>query len=140
MLQQHYTISEQTLTLTDGANFYHTNYDDNYKVELTDQKIYGIVATMTPTSVTVAEWLDVKSQKPVIPNATGVGITIDLVVLNKVKGKEARSVFNALVDMLVGLIPTNLFSAMVEMQVLPLIVFSLLFGGVLRSVERSRSS
>lgn len=44
----------------------------------------------------MAEWLDVKSQNPVIPNATGVGITIDLAVVDKVKGKEACSVFNAL--------------------------------------------
>ena len=132
--QQSYTISEQTLTLTDDARFRRLNYDDNYKVELTDQNIYGIVDTMTLTRVTVTEWLDVESQKPTVPNATGVGITINLAVAGKVKGKEESSVINAIIDMLVGLIPTNLFLAMAEMKVLPLIVFSLLFGGVLTTL------
>ena len=134
MPQQSYTISEQTLTLTDDARFRRLNYDDNYKVELTDQNIYGIVDTMTLTRVTVTEWLDVESQKPTVPNATGVGITINLAVAGKVKGKEESSVINAIIDMLVGLIPTNLFLAMAEMKVLPLIVFSLLFGGVLTTL------
>lgn len=132
--QQRYTISEQTLTVTNGVRFRRVNYDDNYKMELTDQNIYGIVDTMTPTRVTVTEWLDVESQKPTVPNATGVGITIDLAVAGKVKGKEESSVINAIIDMLVGLIPTNLFLAMAEMKVLPLIVFSLLFGGVLTTL------
>jgi len=76
----------------------------------------------------------VESQKPTVPNATGVGITINLAVAGKVKGKEESSVINAIIDMLVGLIPTNLFLAMAEMKVLPLIVFSLLFGGVLTTL------
>jgi len=135
--QQSYTISEQTLILTDEARFRRTNYDSRYKVELINQNIYGIVDNellMTPTRVIVTEWLDNTSKKPTIPNSTGVGITIDLAVATKVKGKEARSVVNAIVDMLVGLIPTNLFAAMVDMKVLPLIVFSLLFGAVLTTL------
>jgi Na+/H+-dicarboxylate symporter len=135
--QQGYTISEQTLTLTGEARFSRTNYDDRYRIELTDQKIYGVVDNefpVTPTSVTVKEWLDVTSQKAVTPKSTGVGINIDLAVATKVKGKEARSVLNAIIEMLVGLIPRNLFAAMVEMQVLPLIIFSLIFGGVLTTL------
>ncbi|HIE29461.1 TPA: dicarboxylate/amino acid:cation symporter [Candidatus Poribacteria bacterium] len=131
--QQRYTTSGQTLILEDDARFRRT-YDERYKIELTDQNIYGVVDAMTTTKVTVTEWLDAKFQQPTVPNATGVGIKIDLVVAARVKGKEARSVFNAIIDMLVGLIPKNLFSAMVEMQVLPLIVFSLIFGGVLTTL------
>ncbi|MFQ6039786.1 MAG: dicarboxylate/amino acid:cation symporter [Candidatus Poribacteria bacterium] len=131
--QQRYTISERTLTLEDGVRFKRA-YDERYKIELTDQNIYGVVDTMTTTKATVTKWLDAKFQQPTVPNATGVGVKIDLVVATKVKGKEARSVFNAIIDMLVGLIPKNLFSAMVEMRVLPLIVFSLIFGGVLTTL------
>ncbi len=41
---------------------------------------------------------------------------------------------NSLLDVLVGLIPSNIFKAAAEGQILPLIVFSLLFGGVLSSI------
>jgi Na+/H+-dicarboxylate symporter len=51
-------------------------------------------------------------------------------VADVVRGKD-RSIFDVLVDVVVGMIPPNVFSAMVNTEILPLIVFSLLFGGVL---------
>lgn len=46
---------------------------------------------------------------------------------------------STLIDVLVGLIPPNIFSAAAEGEILPLIVFSLLFGGVLSAIgERGR--
>jgi len=41
-----------------------------------------------------------------------------------------------IIDVIVGLIPENIFGAAAEGQILPLIVFSLLFGGVLTVIGR----
>ncbi|MEW5994584.1 MAG: dicarboxylate/amino acid:cation symporter [Candidatus Zixiibacteriota bacterium] len=46
----------------------------------------------------------------------------------------AESTGKTLIDVIVGLIPDNIFRAAAEMDVLPLIVFSLLFGGVLAAI------
>ena len=80
---------------------------------------------------------------------TGVSVFIGLIMVNLIRpgsGVEqfgafvpdlvAESTERSLVDVLVGLIPGNIFQAAAETKVLPLIVFSLLFGGVLVAVGR----
>jgi len=70
---------------------------------------------------------------------TGTGVKIDLPVAQKLRGKEGRGVGNTLKEVLVGdkeigkegMIPRNIFNAMVRMDILPLIVFSLLIGAAL---------
>ena len=134
-----YVISENKLTL-ENAKFGKTTYGKNYRVLLSDQNIYGAVDSMTETEVSVTEWQDKDSHESVTPKDKGVGVEIGLIVAAKVKGKEERSVANAIVDVLVGLIPRNLFKAMAETNVLPLIVFSLIFGGVLTTLgEKGRT-
>lgn len=78
---------------------------------------------------------------------TGVSVFIGLVLVNLFRPGEGVEAFGAfvpdlvansqektLIDVLVGLIPPNIFAAAAETKVLPLIVFSLLFGGVLVSI------
>ncbi|MDH3892210.1 MAG: dicarboxylate/amino acid:cation symporter [candidate division Zixibacteria bacterium] len=78
---------------------------------------------------------------------TGVSVFIGLVLVNLFRpgvGVEAFGAFvpdlvadsqeKTLIDVLVGLIPPNIFAAAAQTKVLPLIVFSLLFGGVLVSI------
>jgi solute carrier family 1 (high affinity glutamate transporter) protein 1 len=66
----------------------------------------------------------------------GKGVKIDLPVAGAVRGKEERNIGNILSEVLIGneetgkegLIPRNLFNAMVRTDILPLIFFSLLIG------------
>jgi len=66
-----------------------------------------------------------------------------------VRGKEERGIGNTLKEVLVGnkaigkegMIPRNIFNAMVRMDILPLIIFSLLLGATLSVLgERGRSA
>jgi len=133
--QASYHINSQTITLK-NANLQSTDYDDRYQVILNDQNIVGVInpkATLQTNQITVKRWEDPQTQKFAVPEISGTGITIDLAVADIVRGKD-RSIFDVFVDVLVGMIPTNIFKAMVETDILPLIVFSLLFGGVLISM------
>jgi Na+/H+-dicarboxylate symporter len=59
----------------------------------------------------------------------GVGVETAQVVPEKVKGKEF-----SFIEVIMGLIPENIFASMAETQVLPLIIVSLVFGGILTTI------
>lgn len=78
---------------------------------------------------------------------TGISVLIGIILVNLiqpgsgahlaeagvpeiVRGREEFS----FLDVLMGLIPSNLFQSMAQMQILPLIIFSLFFGGVLTTL------
>jgi len=63
----------------------------------------------------------------------GTGVKIDLAVASRVRGKRG-SIGDVVKNMIVGLVPKNLFAAMVNNDVLPIIIFSLVFGGVLTTL------
>lgn len=130
-----YIISNQQLTLKD-ENF-KRSYDDRYSVILLDQnQIQGTIQPekSTPENVvTLSQWID-ESGEEITPNSTGTGIQVDLSVAAKVKGKDNRSIVDVLKEVIVSLLPRNLFQAMADNQVLPLIIFSLVFGGVLTTM------
>lgn len=83
---------------------------------------------------------------------TGIAVLIGIILVNiiqpgggldttgieipdNVRGKEAYS----FLDVVMGLVPPNLFRSMANMEILPLIFFSLLFGGVLTTLgERAK--
>lgn len=80
---------------------------------------------------------------------TGFSVIIGLLLVNIIKpgiGVEsfgayvpeivAKSQQKTLIDVIVGLIPSNIVEAAAEGSVLPLIVFSLLFGGVLTTIGK----
>lgn len=66
-----------------------------------------------------------------IQPGSGIG-TAGAELLERVQSKENFS----FLDVLMGLVPPNLFKAMVNMEILPLIFFSLLFGGVLTTLGK----
>ncbi|MCD6162824.1 MAG: dicarboxylate/amino acid:cation symporter [candidate division Zixibacteria bacterium] len=114
------------LKLTDeDKHFYGTNYSARFVIHLLDQNIKGIIdasSYMSEKQIPVQYWVDAKGMK-VEPAAEGVGIEIKL----------AEKKFSFL-DVIIGLIPKNLFTAMANNNILPLIVFSLLFGGILTTL------
>ena len=78
---------------------------------------------------------------------TGISVLIGIVLVNLVKPGSGVELFGGhipdivdssrgktLIDVVTGLIPANIFKAASEGQILPFIVFSLLFGGVLTSI------
>jgi len=78
------------------------------------------------------------SAEPAIKPA-GTGVEITLAVAGRVRGKEERSVGSTIEEVLVGnretgkqgMVPRNIFTAMAQMEILPLIIFSLLLGAAL---------
>lgn len=77
----------------------------------------------------------------------GQGLQIKLPVAREVRGKEERDMGGTLKEVLLGdkstgregMIPRNVFNAMVRMEILPLIFFSLLIGATLSVLgERGR--
>ena len=60
----------------------------------------------------------------------GAGIEHAAAIPDVVKGKEHFS----FIDVIVGMVPSNIFDSAAKMQILPLITFSLLFGGVLTTI------
>lgn len=82
---------------------------------------------------------------------TGISVVIGIALVNVIRPgagliptEARRSVQRgefSFVQVVVGFVPKNIFEAMVEMKVLPLIVFSLLFGGALSAAgERGRTA
>ncbi len=78
---------------------------------------------------------------------TGFSVLVGLILVNIVQPGSGIEVLSAdvseilegsagktLIDVIVGLIPPNIFQAATESQILPLIVFSLLFGAVLTAI------
>lgn len=142
-----YQIQDRTLVLNTGQ--FSRNYDDRYAVILLDPP--GVRGEIEATSgqpnnsVTVSQWTD-ENGEPATPSPQGKGVKIDLGIAARVQGKD-RSIVEVLQDVIVSLVPKNLFAAMVNNDVLPLIVVFLVFGGILttlgepgRSLIRSFSS
>ncbi len=131
-----YRIDGNTVYLLRGE-LQRTSYGANFVVRLPDQDAEAAITQASPTEVTVAGWADAAGG-PVTPEREGRGLAITLPVAEQVKGKE-RGVGAVVREVVVGLVPSNLFAAMAEGQILPLIIFSLLFGSVLTTLgERGR--
>ena len=131
-LQAQYQVDNLRVTLS-NTQLSATTYDDRYQIILKDQELSGVIDPSKPhdnNQISVKRWEDPRTGATVTPQLNGTGIVIDLAVADVVRGKD-RSIFDVLVDVVVGMIPTNVFSSMVNTEILPLIVFSLLFGGVL---------
>lgn len=125
-----YSIHESRVTLT--RNLQRTSYDSRYVIRLADQGLTAPVEELGADWVLVGAWVDAEGS-PVQPKASGTGIEIDLPIVEKIKGKP-KTVRETLEQVLRGMLPKNLFAAMAENQVLPLIVFSLILGGVLTTL------
>ena len=101
------------------------DYTSRFVIELSDQDICGVIdesSYMNEKQIPVSFWID-RSGKKVEPDTTGTGVHVKL----------AEKTFSFL-DVIIGLIPRNVFEAMVNNNILPLIVFSLIFGGILTTL------
>lgn len=129
-----YHIQEKTIILEDSI--FQRPYDSHYMIILRDQEdIRGVVAKENIPSepgLTVVEWTDAHGQT-ISPVSFGVGVRVDLTVAEQLKGKS-QSIGVVLREVVVGLVPRNLFGAMANNDVLPLIIFSLIFGAVLTTL------
>lgn len=139
-----------------------------YTVTLLDQNLQGLLLSQTDNTAVIKLWSRMEegevyhlkseegtrlpfqrvdrvlvSQEP-LPQTTGKGIRIDLPLAEKVKGKEGKGAGQTLKEVFVGegdkqgMIPSNLFKAMTNMDILPLIVFSLLLGAALTIIPAAK--
>lgn len=82
---------------------------------------------------------------------TGISVTIGIILVNIIQpgimsgaevasqGAMARPGEYSILDVILGMIPSNIFKAMSETKVLPLIIVSLTFGGILTTIgERGK--
>ncbi len=128
---------ERTTAYLEGAELRRARYDERYVVELLDQGLRGIVREASGQRIFVEGWTD-KEGGEAKPRPRGRGVALKLRVAEKVKGKK-KGIVEVLHEVLVGMIPRNLFKSMAETQILPLILFSLLFGAMLTTLgERGR--
>ncbi len=108
-----------------------TDYTSKFEVLLLDQDIRGVIDTESRISrktIPIVYWVD-GSGKKVEPDSIGTGIKVQL--------KDKSFSF---IDVIIGLIPKNIVSAMVNNNILPLIVFSLIFGAILTTLaDRGRN-
>lgn len=123
-----------------------------YAITLADQKLVGDIKEVDASSITVKAWnhLDTEGMTSFTSNAgktlvyengelvevmpesmSGTGVEIEPRQAENVAAKKDRNIGDTLKDVVLGLIPVNIFKAMVEMDVLPLIVFSVLLGAIL---------
>ena len=133
------------------------NYSNKFVITLTDQNVVGEIESIDGNTVTVEKWADlsggveyIKAESGnslVFPSQfsgltlkqSGTGITFALPIASDVEGKEDRDMLATIKEVFLGnkdtgkqgMIPTNVFKAMANMDILPLIFFSLLIGAAL---------
>ena len=110
-------------------------YSSSYSVSLLDRNIKGKIVTHGKNgreTIEVSSWAQ---DKKILADfaLTGKGIAIDKPPAARFL-QEERSITDILKEVLTGLIPSNLFKAMAENDILPVITFSLLLGAVLSTL------
>ncbi len=153
-----YTLSGpkyRTVTL-DGE--FNRTYNNKYIVTLVEQGVRGEVESIWESTVTVKSWtlMDANAAyittetgerllfvdgKPaqITLNPRGKNIEIGLPIAGTIQEKKERDMLGTLKEVFLGnpdtgkegMIPENVFKAMVHMDILPLIFFSILIGGAL---------
>jgi Na+/H+-dicarboxylate symporter len=131
-----YAINNNQLTLKDDN--LRKQFDDRYLVFLLDQNITGVIekeSTFNEKKIIIQEWQNQEGEL-IIPQIKGKGLKIDLTIAQKLSGKEQSSMGETLKKVILSLLPRNLFQAMANNDVLPLIIFSLIFGAILTTFDR----
>ena len=145
-----------TVTLTDEEIT--GTYSDKYMLTLMDQNIGGEIESIAGNTVTVIEWYSLDEDVQYIitesgerlmvsgtdfatltPQLSGTGVKVSLPKVTEVKSKEDSTMLQTLVQVLLGneetgkqgMIPNNVFKAMANMDILPLIFFSIIIGAAL---------
>ncbi len=131
-----YSIEKNQLTLS-NENF-RKQFDDCYFLLLLDQNITGVIEetkVFNQKNMMIKEWQN-QAGEVTTPQSQGKGVKIDLTIAQKLSGKEKSSIGETLEKVIMSLLPRNLFQAMVNNDVLPLIIFSLIFGAILTTFEK----
>ncbi len=154
-----YTLSgENNLTVTLPENQIKEGYTNKFIITLVDQNLVGEIDSIDGNLMTVANWQDLSGEIDYIitesgktlmiaenqftdlkVEPSGTGVEIALPKVSEVKGKEDRTMIQTLLEVFLGnqetgkqgMIPSNIFKAMANMDILPLIFFSLLIGAAL---------
>ena len=152
-----YTLSGPEMLTVELSGEFNRTYNNKYIITLTDQDIRGEVESISGATVIVKSWQPFKDARYVTtddgerllfsggrliriePNNTGTGIDISLPIATRMSDKTERTMGNTLKEVFLGneetgkegMIPSNVFKAMVHTDILPLIFFSLLIGAAL---------
>ena len=129
-----YSIENNTIII-DGASL-PGEYTSSYSVLLLDRNVKGGIVSHHGKNggetIEVSSWTqDEKNLENLA--VTGKGIVIDKLPAERFL-QEERTITDILREVLTGLIPSNLFKAMAENDILPVITFSLLLGAVLSTL------
>ena len=152
-----YTLSGPEMLTLELSGEFNRTYNNKYVVTLTAQDIRGEVESISGTTVAVKSWQPFRDARYVTtddgerllfsdgrlvriePQNTGRGIDISLPIATRMSDKTERTMSNTLKEVFLGneetgkegMIPSNVFKAMVHTDILPLIFFSLLIGAAL---------
>lgn len=156
-----YTLSGDELLTVELGREFNRVYNNKYVLTLTDQEMQGDVESISGTTVEVKSWRLVSDAaryvatdtgerllftgqglEAIEPHANGTGLRISLPIATNVSGKMERTMGSTLKEMILGneetgkegMIPSNVFKAMVRTDILPLIFFSLLIGAALSTL------
>ena len=128
-----YQIQGQEITLQDGS--LNKEYDNRFQLYLQDQpNISGKIEKIDDSrqAISLSEWVGAENA-PTRPKAIGQGIRIDLSQAHTLQSKE-RSIASVLHDVVLSLVPKNLFHSMANNEILPLITVSIILGITLLSL------
>ena len=147
------TGSKNLFVLVDGR--IKGDYTNKYIIKLIDQNVIGNIQSIDGNTIVVDSWRSLSKSVEYLKaesgnklmvrdnqlidmtlKSTGKGVEISLPIASRVKGKEKRSMSGTIKEVFLGnettgkqgMIPSNIFKAMANMEILPLIFFSLLIG------------
>ena len=153
-----YTLSGPNMLTVEMSGEFNRTYNNKYVITLTDQNVQGEIETISETTATVKAWHPLAEDARYVttergerllfidgrlvaiePKSMGKGIDISLPIAASMHDKTERTMGNTLKEVFlgneetgkVGMIPSNVFKAMVRTDILPLIFFSLLIGAAL---------
>ena len=112
-------LSEEIRNLSSSIN------PDRNHIFLSDQKLTGIIdhyGSVSSNTIPILRWLDESGMKAE-PGISGKGISI------KTIGKKLR-----VTEVIKTYVPRNIFRSMINENIFPLILFSLIFGTVLTTI------
>ena len=109
-----------------------STYGEQFLVTLDDQGLQARIESCANGALVVGEWTDADGE-PAGPEPEGTGLTVALGRPERLEGKSSNA-GEVLGQVVRGIIPKNVFGAMAEGKVLPLIFFALLLGAVLTTL------
>jgi solute carrier family 1 (high affinity glutamate transporter) protein 1 len=153
-----YTLSGTEMLTVETDGEFNRTYNNKYVITLVDQNVRGEIESISGTTATVKSWHPLSEDARYITTDsgerllfidgrlesialqdTGTSINIGLPIATRVSGKMERTMGSTIKEVFLGneetgkegMIPSNVFKAMVRTDILPLIFFSLLIGAAL---------